>query len=102
MAVPKFASFTPQEAKEAAIREMESCVGYLTAGERELAIKRGMAMYRAVDCLEWFEVMYKGESLAEARAACVQRTKDTDGECFVFVEERVLGDDGVSSWAVVG
>ena len=48
--------------------------------------------YRAYDMFEEAEVLGTFDTLKEARAACKERDKDTDGECCTLIRKITVED----------
>lgn len=57
-------------------------------------------VYRTIDIYDGFEILYKGTCANAAKRARRQRQIDTDDECCVFIEERVLNEEGDYEWKV--
>lgn len=58
-------------------------------------------IYRVVDIYDGYDdILYKGDNRNAALRAVRQRENDTDGECAVLIEERVINEYGEYEWKV--
>lgn len=55
-------------------------------------------LYRAIDWYEGKEIIYKGESLKDAKKARKERYEDTDDEADVTIEELIIDTEGHRFW----
>lgn len=55
-------------------------------------------LYRTIDWYEGKEIIYKGESLNDAKKARKERYEDTDDEADVTIEELISDAEGHRFW----